>query len=327
MLAPPVAAQGIVLRMAAIAPEGTAWARELKALSREVETATAGTVRLRWYLGGIAGDEHTAIQRIRRGQLDGFAGASSCLELAPTMGVARVLGIVNTRAEGLALLNRLRADIDRDFAQHGFVELSLAGFGNDVLFLRREVRTLADIRKLVIWVWRVDEIVRAQMTAMGMSLLPGHVDELAALYDSGRIDGMFVIPAAALAFQWTTHARYFLDLRTSYLPGCMAIAQHSFDQLGLAEQQALRDAAAKFARRFEEAGARDEALLVSRLLERQGLKRLAASDSLRAELFSSARESRAGIPAGLVPPALLNRALMILADIRADHSNHVTEAR
>src|SRR5512146_1049314 len=56
----------IQLRMAAIAPDGTEWARELKAFSAAVQAATADRVRIKWYLGGIAGDENGSIDRIRR---------------------------------------------------------------------------------------------------------------------------------------------------------------------------------------------------------------------------------------------------------------------
>ena len=58
------AAEPTVLRMAAIAPEGTSWARELKAFARNLERATDGAVRVKWYLGGVAGDEAEEVERI-----------------------------------------------------------------------------------------------------------------------------------------------------------------------------------------------------------------------------------------------------------------------
>ncbi|MCA1664398.1 MAG: hypothetical protein LC659_09050, partial [Myxococcales bacterium] len=68
-------AETTVLRMAAIAPEGTSWARELKAFARGVEKATDGALRVKWYLGGVAGDEAEELARVERDQLDGGAGA------------------------------------------------------------------------------------------------------------------------------------------------------------------------------------------------------------------------------------------------------------
>src|SRR4051812_32295447 len=56
------------LRFATAAPDGTTWARELRAVSREVEQETEGAVRVKWYFSGIAGNELDVIDRIRRGQ-------------------------------------------------------------------------------------------------------------------------------------------------------------------------------------------------------------------------------------------------------------------
>ena len=87
------------LRMAAIAPDGTAWARELKALARDVEAQSNGELRIKWYLGAIAGDELTALERVKRAQLDGEAGASFCQRLAPPLRAARLVGMYQSHQE------------------------------------------------------------------------------------------------------------------------------------------------------------------------------------------------------------------------------------
>src|SRR4051794_4457037 len=81
----------VTLRLAAIAPDGTAWARELREASRGAEAASRGRVRLKWYFGGIAGQEYDAAQRIDRGQLDGMAsGGPVCQRVSPTLLVFNV---------------------------------------------------------------------------------------------------------------------------------------------------------------------------------------------------------------------------------------------
>jgi TRAP-type transport system periplasmic protein len=235
----------ITLRMAAIAPEGTGWAREVKALSREFEAATNGAVRMKWYLGGIAGDETMAVSRIRRGQLDGAAGALFCGSLSSTLAVTRVAGLVQSRDEALHLLNHLRPRIDEDFKRAGMVSLVIGNFGNDIIFLRDRVDSFADLRKRPMWIWSAETVLRRQMDLMGLHMVPAPIDQLSPLYDGGKIDGMFVIPTAALAFQWTTRARYFIDLRSSMLAGCITVSQKSYDQLSFEQQQVLKAAASR----------------------------------------------------------------------------------
>src|SRR3954464_12165284 len=83
------------LRMATLVPDGTAWARELKAFAREVEDGASLKVKIYW--GGIAGDEREMVSRARRGQLDAIAGAAVCTELAPSLQVTRLQGLFPNR--------------------------------------------------------------------------------------------------------------------------------------------------------------------------------------------------------------------------------------
>jgi TRAP-type transport system periplasmic protein len=309
----------ITLRMAAIAPEGTGWARELKALSREVEASTGGAVHMKWYLGGIAGDEAAALGRIRRGQLDGAAGALFCGSLSPTLAVTRVAGLVQSRDEALHLLNHLRPRIDEDFKRAGMVSLVIGNFGNDIIFLRDRVDSFADLRKRPMWIWSAETVLRRQMDLMGLHMVPAPIDQLSPLYDGGKIDGMFVIPTAALAFQWTTRARYFIDLRSSMLAGCITVSQKSYDQLSFEQQQVLKAATAKFALRFEDLGKREDAILLGGTLERQGVHKLQTSEALRSAFIEAAAAARGQLEDKVIPSSLVKESLDLLATYRAAH--------
>src|SRR4030095_14718138 len=61
---PARANEPVTLRMASVAPDGAAWAREFKAFAREVAASTQGQVQIKWYLGGIAGDELRQHERV-----------------------------------------------------------------------------------------------------------------------------------------------------------------------------------------------------------------------------------------------------------------------
>src|SRR3569832_1047536 len=69
---------GLAKPSQADAPEGTLWARELHTIGREGGAATGGQLQLKFYLGGIAGDEMQSLARVHKAQLDGEAGALFC---------------------------------------------------------------------------------------------------------------------------------------------------------------------------------------------------------------------------------------------------------
>ncbi|HEX6837247.1 MAG TPA: TRAP transporter substrate-binding protein DctP, partial [Polyangia bacterium] len=105
-----------VLRISSIAPEGTGYARELRALGAETLAQTQGRVRIKTYFGAVAGEEQNAWERVQRGQLDGVASAAMlCEQLAPTMRVMRLPGLFKSRQEAIAVLTRLKPLADREF--------------------------------------------------------------------------------------------------------------------------------------------------------------------------------------------------------------------
>jgi TRAP-type C4-dicarboxylate transport system substrate-binding protein len=312
-------ADPVVLRMGAIAPEGTSWARELHAFARDVDAGTNSQVRVKWYLGGVAGDELAMLARARHGQLDGIAGPSFCERLAPSLTAIRVVGLFQTRDEVVDVLSRLTPQLDEEFRRAGFVNLMVAVFGADVLFSRRPVQSMADFRATRWWMWIHSPVYRATLPRLGARVVVSEVDEVAPKYQRGEIDGFIMPPSVALGYQLSTVAGYFSPIDTAMLPGCMVLANGAIDPLPVEQQRAIRAAAAKFRIRFNEANAELDRALLSGLFEKQGLKRAPVSPEFRYEFFHDARAAREQLDERLVPRSLLSRVLAILADYRAVH--------
>src|SRR6476619_6479622 len=161
---PSHAAEPIVLRCATTAPDGTAWARELKAAARDVELQTHGQVKWKWYFGGIAGDETAVPERIRRGQLEGEAAGISCADLALSLKVLRILGMFRRRDEAHAIIGRLRPQLEAEFRKAGYELLAVQWFGTDIAVTREPVRSLADLRKLRLWYWNLERVWPTELT-------------------------------------------------------------------------------------------------------------------------------------------------------------------
>src|SRR5262249_23490395 len=123
------AQEPVTLRFAPVAPDGSARARELRALARHVETATAGPGGPEGGWRGAAGDEVEEFDRIAKGQLDGAAFGVLCERLAPTVRVTRVPGVFQSLDEATAMMNILRSDIDREAHKEGFVLLAATSLG------------------------------------------------------------------------------------------------------------------------------------------------------------------------------------------------------
>jgi TRAP-type C4-dicarboxylate transport system substrate-binding protein len=300
----------VVLRMAAQAPDGTEWARESRAFAQDVEDSTQGAVRIKWYFGGIAGTELDELERMRRGQLDGIAGALLCERLAPSLFALEMLGMVRSQSEAAALLREVLPVVDKELAPSPYRALFVSlGFGHRVLFSRNAVRSLADLRSGRYWVWDVDEALRRQLTEMGVHVVPLPLGEARRAYEQHDIDGFFVIPQAALAFQYSSIARYYTDLETGYLPGCVLMKTASIDQIPYAQQLSLIAAAGKLKAHFENTGLRMDDQLMHTLFVKQGLEAVPMSAAFRDEWFREGRAVYQKLREQLVPSAA-GRALL-----------------
>ena len=307
-----------VIRMATVAPDGTTWAREIRAFGRDVEAATDGQVHVKMYFGGIAGGEQEMEDQIRRGHLDGMvSGGMFCSRIAPSLRVLRVMGLVRDRREAIYLINRLRPTLSREAAAAGFVDLGIALVGMDLLFSRQPVRSLADLKRGAYWIWDLDDMVQKQLHEMGVRYVPAPLPDAAGLYESGRSDGFLTVPGAALAFQWSTQARYAAPLGYTALPGCAVVTMRVFDELPFEAQQAIRAAGAKLQARFDDVTDAQDAALLGQLFARQGLVFTPVAERFRSEFFGAAADAARRLGAQLVPPALLQQATALLAERRA----------
>jgi TRAP-type C4-dicarboxylate transport system substrate-binding protein len=320
LAAPAARAEPRVLRLATAAPEGTQWAREAHAFARTVEIGTQGRLRVKWYFGGIAGDEVQMAERVRREQLDGVAsGGMLCTRVARSMRVLGVLGLFQSRQEAQYVRARLKPALDDEFARGGFTNLGELGVGAHVLFTREPVRTLAELRHTRVWIWDLDEVMRDTLAAIGVPAVPLPLHEAARAFDDGRLDGFVAVPNAALAFQWSTQARYLTALPVSVLSGCILLANRAFDALSPDEQQVLRLAGAQTTTRIDDVGRDTDEALLGGLFARQGLHPVAVSDTLQSEFLDAAQAARVRLGEKLVPDALMLKVTTWLADYRAEH--------
>jgi TRAP-type C4-dicarboxylate transport system substrate-binding protein len=308
------------LRMATVAPDGTAWAREVKAFSREVAEATHGEVQMKWYFGGIAGDDLQVQERIRKDQLDGVgSGGMLCERVSPSFRGLRVPGLYQSREEVRYVAQQMRPTFEQEFSAGGYAYLGHAVVGPIVIATRHPVRTLAELKRERMWMWDLDEMTNEPLKEMGLSLVGTPIDAAGAAYTDGKVDGFFGIPMAILAFQWSAQARYVSDVHANFLVSCLVTTNRAMDRLPLEHRQAIRSATAKLSTRLEAVEEDLDRKLLGGLFKQQGLLPAPTAEGFGAEFFEAAHDASLRLGAKLIAPALLKRMTELLATYRAAH--------
>ena len=160
---------------------------------------------MKWYLGGVAGDELTALDRIKRGQLDGEAGAIFCQRLAPSLRVARVPGMFDSRDEFNLRHGAPQADARRGVSQVGLHQPRRGGVRHRrALLARSRSAPRRAARRRALWAWNLDPVWQDDGDEMGMKTIVTTIEEHSPAWRRKAYDAFFCVPGAALAYQWTT---------------------------------------------------------------------------------------------------------------------------
>jgi TRAP-type C4-dicarboxylate transport system substrate-binding protein len=313
-----------VLRLATIAPDGTSWAREMRAFAQEVADATQNDIAVKLYFGGIAGDDLQSLERVQRGQLDGLGAVTACEKLAPSLRVARIPALYQNRDEVIHIAKWLRPTLEQEFAQNGFVYMGHSVVGKIMVAARRPVRSLAELKATRLWTWNYDLVTGAVYKEMGLNLVPAPIDNASQLYSEGKIDGFLAMPSAMLAFQWSAQAHHMTEVGSNYLVACLMFSDKSISKLPLPQQQIMRSATAKLSVRLEQVGTEMDEKLMNGLFGRQGLSTSVVSDAFRDDFWRAAKDAADRLGDKLVPRELLKRVIIQLTEYR---SQHPTQAR
>jgi TRAP-type C4-dicarboxylate transport system substrate-binding protein len=318
---PALADAPVVLRMATVGPEGSLWARELRATTLEVERRSKGGVRLKWYFSAVAGDEPQVAERIRRGLLDGTGGSNSvCEPLSPSMRVLSMPGLFRDREESIYVAKQLAPDFAAEMRSSGFTLLNTFNLGPAIVFARNPLHNLAELRAARLWEWDSNESSVKAERAMGLQPLPLPIMMASHAYDERRVDGFLALPGAALAFQWSAQARYLLDLRVRYNTGCIVIADRALEKLSPANRDLVRAIFADVEAHYEDVLRGQDELLLGGLFQRQGMKPIRVDAAFRAEFDAAAAKARQQMGESAIPRPLMDRVLGLVQAYRAGHA-------
>jgi TRAP-type C4-dicarboxylate transport system substrate-binding protein len=236
--------------------------------------------------------------------------------------VTRLPGLFHSREESKYVMARLRSTFEEEFKKSGFVFLGDAQLGAGMLFTRRPVHTMEELKHVKMWTLDSDPVRTRLMSGLGLSLVTAPFDKARQAYEAGRLDGFLSPPTAALAFQWSAQAHYLVDLPTDYIIACVVVSTRAFDRLPFEHQRAVRAAAAKFLARFDDVGEHTDGELVGRLFGRQGLKVIHHDERFGAEYEAAARAAWEKLDEATIPRQLIKQVQAILTAYRAANPMH-----
>jgi TRAP-type transport system periplasmic protein len=313
-------ANAVDIKIATVAPDGSRWMQQMRAGAEEVNTRTSGRVTLKFYPGGVMGNDAQVLRKVRIGQLQG--GAFTAGGLAERYSGLNLYGIP-LLFNSLDEIDAVRAQLDPElaagldragFVTFGFIE---GGFAN--LLSNEPIRSVDDMRRKKVWVPEGDAISFLAMETMGLSPSVLPVTDVLTGLQTGLIEITFASPVAALVLQWHTKVKYITDLPISYSMGVFAIEKGAYSALSAEDQRVVREVMGRYIQQLDRE-AREDNRKAAEVLAQSGLQTVTVNDAdvagWRKTIESIHPQLRARPD---IDAALFDRLLAVLAEYRRTH--------
>ena len=241
------------LKFATLAPAGTTWMKEMKAGADKVKQRSAGRVKLKFYPGGVMGNDQSVHRKIKIGQLHGGAFTPGGLAQVDTSIQALGLPMLFRTLDEVDYVRQHMDDVLKQRMQDaGFVLLGISEGGFARILSKQPMQDLEALRASKVWVPEGDNVGLTVFRALGITPISLPISDVFTGLQTGLIETVPVNPTAAIAFQWHSSTAYMTDVPITFLLGVLAIEKSVFDKLSPEDQVILKEEMGAVFKRLDE---------------------------------------------------------------------------
>ncbi|MGA2639808.1 MAG: TRAP transporter substrate-binding protein DctP [Spirochaetia bacterium] len=238
------AVSALTIKLGTLAPVGSPWELGAKRLAAEWERLSGGTVTVKIYAGGVAGDEPDMIRKMRIGTLNAalitVTGLQGIFNGVKTLSYPMLL---QSDDELSYVLDRMKPFFDSELQKRGFKPIMWSPSGWVYFFSRAPVVTPNDLRRQKLWVWSGDpDEVQAYQSA-GFQTVSTAATDLMTSLQGGMVDALVTSPLVAASSQWFGIAGNMTAMKLAPLWGAAVVSMKSWSQIPADLQPRLLDAA------------------------------------------------------------------------------------
>ena len=308
------------LKIATVTPEGSQWMKDMRASAKEIKERTDGRVQIKYYGGGVMGNDQKVLSRIRIGSLQG--GAFTPTALAGQYSNLNLYGlpmVFDSEEEAAYVRSRMDATLSQGLEKAGYVNFGFAAGGFAVLMSNTPIDSLDDLKGKKVWIPEGDDVSRRAMEALSLSPVTLPLTDVLTGLQTGLIDIVAMSPIGALVLQWHTKVKYITELPLVYTLGFMAVDKRAFGKLSADDQAIVREVMGRTYENFDNMnlvdnrGARD-ALLNTGIESVQVARE--EFDKVRAALMNLNTDMA---DQGHVDKALFDEMLGYISEYRSTH--------
>lgn len=299
-------AQAMRFKIATLSPEGSVWMEKMREGAEELARKTDNRVMIKYYPGGVMGDDKAVLRKIRIGQLHGGAVVGGSLSnFYPDDQIYSLPLMFRSFEEVDYVRKHLDPTIAEGLEKGGFVIFGIAEGGFAYVMSTVPIRTVEEMRRQKVWIPDNDPMILEAVKAFDITPFPLSIADVRVGLQTGLINTVTTPPIGAVALQWHTQINYLMYEPFLYIYGVLAVDRKAFAKISAHDQQMFREIMGHVFRELDSLNRKDNVKALE-ALRNQGVEFIKPSDEALKKWYADARE----VPKRLINAGKLSRNMV-----------------
>ena len=265
-------AQAMRFKIATLSPDGSVWMEKMREGAKELARKTDNRVKIKYYPGGVMGDDKAVLRKIRIGQLHGGAVVGGSLSrFYPDNQIYSLPLMFRSFKEIDYVREHLDQRIVQGLEKGGFVTFGIAEGGFAYVMSTVPIRTVEEMRRQKVWIPDNDTMILETVKAFDITPFLLSIADVRAGLQTGLINTVTTPPIGAVALQWHTQIKYLMYEPFLYIYGVLAIDSKAFAKISTHDQQIFREIMGRVFRELDRLNRQDNVNALE-ALRKQGVK-------------------------------------------------------
>ncbi|HNZ28910.1 MAG TPA: TRAP transporter substrate-binding protein DctP [Candidatus Goldiibacteriota bacterium] len=261
-----------VIKFASVAPDGSTWMNIMEEFAEEVTEKTGGAVEFKFYPGGVSGDEKDVLRKMKINQINAAGFTSQGLgEVVKEVRLLNLPFIFNNYKQIDYVMEKMSPFFESEYQKKGYTVLGWPEVGFAYVFSKDKVESLADFRKVKMWIWGDDQLVNSLFKNIGIVPIPLALSDVNQSLQTGLIEGVYGSPLSAIAMQWNTSVKNMLNIKVANVPGGILINNKTWNSLTDGQKKIIKEAGKKHFSKLTQASRRENEEAIA-ALQKAGTK-------------------------------------------------------
>jgi len=314
-------AHAMRFKIATLSPDGTVWMQKMREGASELAKKTDNRVQIKYYPGGVMGDDKAVLRKIRIGQLHGGAVVSGSLTRYYPDNQIYSMPLKFKSFEEVDYVRKfLDQRIIDGLEKGGFVTFGIAEGGFAYVMSDVPIVTVDKMRKQKVWIPDNDPTLLEAIRAFGVNPIPLSIADVRAGLQTGLINTVASPPIGAVALQWHTQIKYLTNEPFLYIYGLLAVDRKAFEKISPFDQRVFREIMGRVFRDLDRLNRQDNVKALE-ALRKQGIEFVKVPPESLVEWLNDA----SAVPRRLIETGRLSREMVdtlenLLKDYRSKHS-------